>query len=236
VTNEPKGQTEKFIESTQASYAYAYDKGGKLSRQLGIRGYPTAILLDPTGRIAWRGHPGTLTEADISPVLEGSLAKPLFEFGDEAKKVKQALSKGKWAKAVAEANELGDEGADLRQSLAGLISMRAKALDAAWEAKDYLLSHRLAERVADDMEDLPEGVRAEEILDDIKGDKEKKAILKAQEKIAEILEDLPRKDKEFDKAYDKLEKLAEEYPGSAAARDAAAMRDRLREYQSQLNQ
>ena len=170
MTNESAGQTEDFIEDTGAKYAYAYDKGGKLQRWFGVSGIPHAILVDPTGMIVWRGHPGKLTGADIEPALKGSLATPLYAFGKEAKGVKKALAKGKWAKAVAEADALGEAGAGLQKSLADLIDMRTAVLDTAWQAGDYRLAERMAETNAKQFADLPQAETAEQILTDLKGD------------------------------------------------------------------
>lgn len=49
MTHESKSDTEPWIESKGAKYAYAYDKGGKFQSQLGVGGIPHAFLVDPTG-------------------------------------------------------------------------------------------------------------------------------------------------------------------------------------------
>ena len=61
VTSEGESQTEPWVESKGARYAYAYDRGGKLSRALGVTGIPNAVLVDPSGTILWQGNPGSLT-------------------------------------------------------------------------------------------------------------------------------------------------------------------------------
>jgi hypothetical protein len=235
VTNESAGQTEDFVEDTGAKYAYAYDKGGKLKRWFGVSGIPHAILVDPTGMVVWRGHPASLKGADIEPALKGSLATPLYAFGKEAKGVKKALAKGKWAKAVAEADALGEAGAGLQKSLADLIDMRAAVLDTAWEAGDYHLAQRMAESNAKQFADLPQAETAEQILTDLKKDKDKQKVLKAQLQIQKLLEEPPRKDKDFEKLYKKLEKIAEKNAGTYAADEAIAARTSMRKLQVDMN-
>ena len=51
VTLEGKAPTEKWITEKGVKYGYAYDKGGKFQRAMGVAGIPHSILLDATGKI-----------------------------------------------------------------------------------------------------------------------------------------------------------------------------------------
>ena len=51
-------------------FASAIDTKSKLSSALGLNSIPNALLLDPKGIIRYQGHPGTLTEKRLEPILE----------------------------------------------------------------------------------------------------------------------------------------------------------------------
>ena len=78
VTSEGAGSTEPWIDEKGARYAYAYDKGGQLSRWFGVSGIPHAALVDPMGEVVWTGHPGKLDSKLVEQSLAGALAKPVW--------------------------------------------------------------------------------------------------------------------------------------------------------------
>ena len=57
-----KPDTEKFVAKHGARYPYAYDPGGRLQKAFDVLGIPAAALVDPSGRVVWRGHPSGLTD------------------------------------------------------------------------------------------------------------------------------------------------------------------------------
>ncbi|MEN0067256.1 MAG: TlpA disulfide reductase family protein [Myxococcota bacterium] len=57
-----------FIEDNDVTYPIAKEKAQALSKQYGIRGIPAAAMVRD-GKVVWRGHPATLTDALIERVL-----------------------------------------------------------------------------------------------------------------------------------------------------------------------
>ena len=72
VTSEGAGPTEKWVAKKKAAYAYGYDKGGALKRELGVTGIPAAFLVDPSGKIVWQGHPSSLSSNLIEEHIKGA--------------------------------------------------------------------------------------------------------------------------------------------------------------------
>lgn len=227
VTGEGRSATEKWVEEKGTTYAYAYDKGGKLARELGVSGIPAAFLIDPTGTVVWSGHPGNLDAGTIEKSLEGSLARPLWEWPDSAKGVKKALEKRKWAKALDEAADLGEDGVEIAASLQKLIGMRAARLAALHEAGDYLPALELAEALVKEFKDLEEGDKASEILSFIKKDSQAKKIVKAQEDLRELDPWAVEKSRDAKKVKHVLENIIEDLPGTVPAAQARVMLDAL---------
>ncbi len=70
ITDEDKQTVTKFQKGVPMDYSVAMDKGGKLSKDFGIRGIPHAFIVGKDGKIVWEGHPMTMKEADIEKVLQ----------------------------------------------------------------------------------------------------------------------------------------------------------------------
>ncbi len=50
----------KYARDNNANYAVYVEQGalpGAVRDRLGVEGYPTAILLDASGAVLWKGHP-----------------------------------------------------------------------------------------------------------------------------------------------------------------------------------
>lgn len=229
VTDEGKSLTEDWIEAQRARYGYAYDKSGQAKRFFGVRGIPHAILVDPTGRIVWRGHPAKLDRALLEPYLEGAIAVPVWDLPKSARDVRKALEKRKFAAALEAATEMGEEGAGLRESLATLIANRLERLEEAFAAGDFRTALMLADRMSEELAGLEAGTRATEIAKGIGSDKQAKAVLKAQEQVAEMRAEMREveKKKEADRLVTKLEKIEAECDGSMAATQARALREEI---------
>ncbi len=225
MTNEGKSITEKWVASKDARYAYAFDKGGKLQRRFGVRGIPHAILVDPTGTVRWRGHPGRLDAATLEGALEGALKTPLYDWPSSASGVKKALLGDKLGKALELSRKLGDEGADITASVEGMIAMRTADMNGAFEAKNYFKALSLAEGNAKAMAGLPEGDEAQGIVDRISGDPELKKLVKGQEKLASLEAEMAdvQKKKDADKLIKAAEKLASQYKGTVVAEQATEL-------------
>ena len=61
-------QVQAFLEQHQLRLPVLLDRDTRVSRQYGVRGLPTTIVIDPTGRIA-AIHAGLLTPEDLRTLL-----------------------------------------------------------------------------------------------------------------------------------------------------------------------
>jgi hypothetical protein len=219
VTDEGKKETESWVKSKDAKYAYAYDKGGKIARWFGVSGIPDAVLIDPTGKIVWRGHPASLEESTIEANLKGALERPLWDLPASAKAVGAAVQKRQIAKALAEAEKLGPEGEALLSSLRAMVKGRLESVKSARDAKDFLAAQEQGERAAKDFAGLPEGDEIARIVEQVKGDKEAQKVIRAQAQIRDALSERIKK-ADYPKIEKQFRKILEELAGTGAARDA----------------
>lgn len=216
VTGEGKGPTEKWVDEKDARYPYTYDKGG-LGKELGVSGIPVAFLIDASGTVVWRGHPGGLKASTIEQHLDGVLSYPLWEWSKDARKAKDAFIDGKFDKAIAEARDLaedGDEGKRILASIEAVLAGRMTAMDAALEKGDVFGALTVAEGLVKGVNDLPEEERVKAVLKQISKDKQLKGWLKDQRELAELKSEGFRSANDARKLEKKLEKLLEGNEGS----------------------
>lgn len=219
MTDEGKGDTEKWIESKGAKYPYAYDKGGKIRGFFGITGIPHSVLIDATGTVVWRGHPGNLTKDVVEKSLAGALTEPLWAWPDSARKVRQAVQKRQFAKALDEARALGADGAKIAAALEALVQGRLSALKAAADAGDWFSVEERGKSLEKEFSGLPAVEEIKALLARLKDDRQAQAVLAAQKEIRRLTAgrikkgDIPRIEK-------RLGEIAAQFPATGAARDA----------------
>ncbi|MBI5364442.1 MAG: TlpA family protein disulfide reductase [Planctomycetes bacterium] len=232
VTDEGAKDTESFASATKMNYAYAYDKGGKLSSWAGVSGIPAAILLDPSGKVVWQGHPGSLSEDAIQKALVGALEKPLWDWPASAKDVRAALTKQAYSDALAKAAKLteADGGPAIQKAIQGIVAGKVAALKAAMTAGNFLAVSTTGAEIAKAVDGLPEKADVEKVLADLEANKDAKKVIQAQKKVAE-LRDKKWKKRELEGAIADLKKMAKANAGNYAATEAeelAAELDKLR--------
>lgn len=231
MTDESASLTEPWIAKHEASYPYAYDKGGKLKRWFGVSGIPHAVLVDATGTVVWRGHPATLRESEIEEHLAGTLAKPLYEWPSAAKGVAKKLTKGDLAGALEDARALseGDDGPAIATQIQGLIDGRVKQVEGWLAAGNYL-------DVVDAGADLAKGLKGHEAQAVVEGfvaqvdaKDDAKDVIDAQKRIRKLRSKDPSKRKDIERQMEDLEKIRDDMRGTYAAEEASAYLDQLRE-------
>jgi uncharacterized protein YqgV (UPF0045/DUF77 family) len=235
VTDEGVKDTEGFVKSTGMTYAYAYDKGGKLKGWAGVAGIPHAILLDAGGKVVWEGHPGSLPEDAIKKAVTGAVSKPMWEWPASTKDVRAALQKHAYAEALAKLAKLGDGGdlAPIKAAIQGMVTSRVGAMKGSFAEGDLYAANEDATELVKALEGLPEKADAEKVLADIKADKDADKVLKAQKKLAEIL-DKKLKKREFDAAIADVQKIEKEFAGGFVAKQAGVLVIELKKRKSAL--
>ena len=231
MTDESASLTEPWIAKHKASYAYAYDKGGKLKRYFGVSGIPHAILVDATGTVAWRGHPASLKESTIEEHLAGTLAKPLYEWTPSAKGVAKRLLKGEYSGALADARALSeaDEGPAIVAQVQGLIDGKVAKVESWLAAGNFLDVLESGGELAKGLKDHEQQAKVEGLVAQVEAKSDAKPVIDAQKKIRRLRAKDPSKRKEIQGQMDDLEKIRNEMRGTYAAEEAGAYLDQLRE-------
>ena len=222
MTSESQKSTEPWVEEHKVAFPYAYDKSAKLMGRF-AQGLPSAILIDPSGTVVYRGHPNRLDNATVEAALGGALKTPLWKWPDSADAARKAFAKRQFAKAL---DKAPDE--DVASAIREVIKGSLARLSALHQEGDYLAATEMASDLTKEFSGLPESDTAKEVLEKIKDDEQAQKILKAQQKIAKMRAGRIKKGK-IPRMIDELEEIAKELPGTAAARDANAFIGELRE-------
>lgn len=238
ITPEGEKLTEDWIEDKGARYAYAYDKSGKLMRELGQSGFPSAALVDPGGRVIWTGHPASIRGRQVEEAIRGAIPTPLWEWPDSASDVRKALQKSKLAKALEAAADMEEDGERYTQIVRDLIDARLQGLIEAFEMGDFLTAVETADELEDAFDDLPEAEKVEEIQDKIDDHPDAKDIIKAQEDVAELAaeaDELGQHDRDdAEELIEELREIQQDHPGTYAAKQAGDLADRVRKMMSRM--
>ena len=228
VTSEGVGPTEKWVGENSVKYAYAYDQGGQLMREMGVTGIPDAILINPAGKIVWQGGPGGLTDALIEKHLEGSLKTPVWEWPKEASSTRKAVLKRQFKQAIDEAAKLTGQATEgIHAALVALVEYRSLALKAAYESGDFLTASDNARKISKECSGLEAADAAQEIAQQISSDAEAKRVMKGQSAVRKLKQEQLKRAKDVREMVKKLKTLSRKYDGTAAAREADTFSVRL---------
>jgi thiol-disulfide isomerase/thioredoxin len=74
LTDEPKDKVEPFVKEMNMNYAVG--GGSKTLNQYGVKGIPTAFIIDPSGEIAWKGHPMSGMDEALEAQIKKTPPKP----------------------------------------------------------------------------------------------------------------------------------------------------------------
>lgn len=69
LTSEPREAVERFVK--EMGMPYAIGGGSRSAVAYGVRGVPHAVVIDPSGAVAWKGHP----MAGLDEALDAQLAR-----------------------------------------------------------------------------------------------------------------------------------------------------------------
>jgi len=246
VTSESREKTDPWIAKHKAAYPYAFDKGGKLSRGVKVSGIPAAVLVNPRGKVVWKGHPSKLSKSLIEEHIKGASKNPpgldglTKDWPESAAPAKKLLKKGKIGKALATAQKLAEKDQACKAAVDTLTGMATAEVDSIKELKEAgdilgaLDTAKLAKKSLNGC-DLVKEVEA--LQKEIKADKTSSAVLRAQMQLAKIETKAAdvRKKKEVDSIVKKLDKLiaknADNYAGAQAQKlktNLLAMKEKMR--------
>ena len=237
LTNESRGEVERFAK--QMGMIYAIGGGSNSGTAYGVRGIPHAFIVDPSGKVAWEGHPAGGLDAALEaqlkktpPVLVSPKARA--EALAAVERAEKALAAEKHAEAaaiLAKVPKLDDPEATKRADAVrtALADATAKALAdglAQAEAKQYAEAVQNLERAAAMAPGSEPARQAEAKLADLKKDPEIGAQIekaRRESQAAAMLRDvLEGADRKPPLALLKgLEQVAAKFPDTEAGRTAA---------------
>ena len=197
VTGEDAENTEPWVEDKGVEYAYAYDREG-LGQQLGIRGIPHGVLVDPYGTIVWRGHPASLSNEEVEKATENALAMPMWEWPESASALKEAIAAGKMKRAIEAAKALDVEGLENAAAiLEKTVEQRVASLAAMVEDADVKAAMAAVETLTASLEGLPAAERVSKLAKELESEA-MQAALAVQKQVDEWNGMLPRSSEDLE--------------------------------------
>ena len=224
VSNEPKKLVTETVQKTERKYAIAIVKGEKTDTFYGVKGYPSAYLVDARGRVVWSGHPGALEEKTISDAL--AKAAVVTQLPDAYKDINKLLQKQDYGKAwdaagKALASKAGDKDLEkLRTEVETALKKRMDATKAAATASDFGEAVDIYEEVMAEFEGLPGAAEAKAPHDAIVADPNAKDDLAAAAQLKKA--DAEVRKGEFEKAMVIWKAAAKRYGSTKSGARAAA--------------
>lgn len=203
----------------------------------GVRGYPSAVLIDPEGKVAWTGHPSSLSSSTVKSALKGAKARKggflsfsvARELSPKLKATAAAALDGKLGKAYGMASKLGaDEKADAgaredAQVFAGEIldfgSMLRTQAEAAIESRRMIVGLEVLNALNKEFKGTEFGGELSARLAEIAKDDELQNELAADEAWSKAMEAIEKRG--LKKSASKLEAIVKKYPGTKASERAA---------------
>ncbi len=212
MTDEGRQDTEKWIEDKGARYPYAYVDASPLMSALRVSGYPSAGLIDASGKIVWSGKPAELSDRIIERHLTGTLSKPIYEWPKGASSIAKAFQRGDLGKALEKANEYAlDSGEMAAEILADLEASRDARLEQFFSFADegnFQGALDVAERLSGALEGHERLEEFQEKVAFLDSDGDVKKVLKGQKALAKLMSgDEPSSEKDCDKILSSLRKL-----------------------------
>lgn len=221
VTGGEVEEVEKYVAKHEIQYPIAIG----FTEGFEVKGIPHAFLIDPKGKIVWRGHPGNLEESLIDKTLEGARPATLAAGLEEVGVLRR---QGKHGAAYVKANELlaaGGLGAEAvaqaREMVAGAEATVQRALteaQTAVEAKDIYLAHQLLVPVARSYQGVPGAEKAAARVEELLADAGNRREIEAGRRFQEIREIEMSRD--YDAAYEQYRALVRQHGRTKAAREA----------------
>ncbi|MCH2100622.1 MAG: TlpA family protein disulfide reductase [Planctomycetes bacterium] len=91
ITDESASQIEKFIPSKGITYPTAAGGASRSFRSWGVRGRPSAYLIDHEGVVIWQGHPARLSHAQIEEAIARAESDGPWDPGERHEVLKRAV-------------------------------------------------------------------------------------------------------------------------------------------------
>ena len=184
-TNEPSAKVKPFITSKGMKYPVAIVGKNSPYESPTI---PHAWLIDPSGQVVWKGHPGGLKESDIEAALARAVVPPALSLPKDLASVSKQVQEGKYGAALKSLEghtarpKNAETGKAAKEALEGLTAYGKKKVEMAEEAAksgDYVTAHDLLTGVEKSFKGSDLSTKAKETLEGWKKDDALKLELEA---------------------------------------------------------
>lgn len=234
LSNESEDLVSNYVEEMGISVRTA--AGFSTGDDWGVRSYPSAALIDTSGKIVWTGHPSEVSGSKVKSALKGAKGggggflsfSVSRELNPKLKKAADLALDGKLGKALAAARKLADDAKadpaarEDAEVFAGEILGFGELLMGQSEA---LIERRSMVKGLDVLETLGKEFKGTELgatltkrLGEIAGDEELQLELAADQAWQKAMEAVEKRG--LKKAAGKFEGIVKKYPGSKAAERA----------------
>jgi len=235
LSNEDDAKVEPYIDQ-HGLQSLVVVAGSKSSSDYGVRGIPHSVLIDPEGKVAWRGHPGSLSSGKVKKLLKGAKKRPKDAFmsvrteldsaslssavkAAEAGKLSKALSNARTLAANPAATDDEKKDADaLIGEIESHVEFLRKQAGQFIERRDMLKAVLVLDSLADELKDSELGSEAAKAKQAILDDDTLKRELDAAEALARADDSAAKRGRK--KAAKKYEKVAKDFKGTKAAEKA----------------
>jgi hypothetical protein len=232
VTNEPKSLVAKTVEKNRMKFPVAMVKSPE-EANYGIRGFPSAYLLDVDGTILWKGHPGSFEGQYGRSRLERDLKRtsvvPPAPEGRE-KMLGKSIAAGDFAGAYRAATQglvkhPEDKGLkEFARAIEKTVEARVREASVAEEGGEYAKALAIYSALAKRFKGVPGAEDAAVIAKEIGKNKEAAADLAAAKKWDSAMTSWRKGD--FDKALKSVKSIAHKYEETATGERAMDMLSR----------
>ena len=229
ITNESRSAVDEFVTKTSAKHGIVIESGDSAGA-FDVKGYPSAFMIGPDGRILWSGHPGnadeTLMERAIALVrIPPALPKALASITPSIEKEKWADARAKTQKLIDGGTLTADEDKDAASKLVTWIDWLAQGgvdgAKAEGEKGRWYEAAALLEGVKRDFKGLPQALEADTQLKAISADKAKKDDVTSYGKLLKAKATQRDKDLKPKEALPLFKPIASKFENTRAGKAAA---------------
>ena len=230
MTGETEAKTKPWVEKHGVEYAFGYLTKDALSpwmEALGMRGYPSAALVDPKGTVVWTGHPASVTGSLIEKHLKGVDKTPVDvravvrSWPKEATHARSAFVAGKLSKALEIGRGLPAEWG-VADAVQRVIDKRTARLRACRDDGDLLAFADGVKAAGRSLAGMPVLAELQAELKELQKDPANKKVISGQKKLQKLAKGVAglEKQKGRRQLVGKLRKLAKKYSGTFVAMQA----------------